>query len=254
MGQGIDGALDDQCLALGPQDERIDDGDVGNQGPGNDRHLYLPGHVGDDAELRDVGAAARRGGDQDHGRQWPLHLVRPLIVTDPAAIAGENGDPLGRVHRTAAADGNDDVRPVLQVHFGTLLDLEVPGVRGHTVIIDPLDPLLFEDVHEPLQPAGLLDSGITDQKNLFGSEPEGALTGIIEAAPAKDNLRDCKFGYVHLCHLLTIHPANCSYHASDSHPARSFVRKSTLPCFTIMFKNQNLNTIPRVVQVRQAFG
>ena len=89
-----------------------------------------PVGVGDDAELRDVGAGARRARDHQQRRDRLGDQVDAAVVQDPAAVAGQDRDALGRVDARAAAERDEHVAALLDVPLVGGVDLVVLGVRG----------------------------------------------------------------------------------------------------------------------------
>jgi hypothetical protein len=119
---------------------RVDHRDVRHQRPAHDGDLGVPHGVGDDAELGDVGAGARRGRHHDQRRDGVLDAVDALEVEDAAAVGREQGHALRRVDHGAAADAEHHVAARLAVALVPGLDLVVLGVGGDVVPDHRVEP------------------------------------------------------------------------------------------------------------------
>jgi len=197
MGQGIDSRGYDQVLGFGLQQQGVNDGNVGNQGTADDRHLHLAAHIGDDAELGQVGTAPGGGGNKDHGWQGPLDAIGPFIVVNTPAITGNQRNALGRIHGAAAAEGNHHIRFFLFVDRRTPLDLKITRVGDNVIEVDPAKLLFSKGFGEAIDPADILQTGITHHKNLFCSQSPSATPRIAQTPLTKDDFRDRKFSQFH---------------------------------------------------------
>jgi len=190
MGERIDSRGYDQVLGFGLQQQGVDDGNVGNQGTADDRHLHLAAHIGDDAELGQVGTAPGGGGNKDHGWQGPLDAIGAFIVVNTPAITGNQRNALGRIHGAAAAKGNHYICLFLLVDGNPPLDLKIPRVGNNIIEIDPAKLFFGKGFGEAIDPADLLQTRITHQKNLFCPQPPGASPRITQTPLTKNDLRD----------------------------------------------------------------
>ncbi len=196
VGHGVDGGRDDEGPGFGGQDFRVDDGDVGHQRSADDGHFDRALHVVDDGELGNVGPAARRGGQKDHGGQRMLDAVGPFVVVNRSAVAHHQRDALGRVHGAAAAQRHHHVAALFPVAERAVPHLEISGIGHHFGVVVPVQTFLPQHVQNLLHPSGLFQSGVADEEDLFRAQPAGADPGVLQAAPAKENFRDGKFADV----------------------------------------------------------
>jgi hypothetical protein len=172
VGQRVEPGGGVEPLRHGDQQPGIDDGDVRDQRAAHDRDLGVPLGVGDDAELRDVGARPRRGRHHDQRGDRVGDPVDALVVQDPATVAGQQGHALGRVDHRAAAQAQHDVAARGHVLVVARLDLVVLRVRRDAGPQPRGQARLAQVAGELVGPARLEHAGIGDQEGAPGAEPQ----------------------------------------------------------------------------------
>ena len=104
----------------------------------HDRIFVVGLIVGDNGGNRCLRAGTRRGRNRNKGRQFLQnaqqtgHLADRLVRTHDAC-----GSSLGRVHRGTAADGDEAVASVFQIHGANLFHRADAGVGFHLCKHDP---------------------------------------------------------------------------------------------------------------------
>ena len=168
---------------------RVDDRDVRDQRPTQDGDLRAAVRVGDDAELRHVGAGARRRRNAHQGRNGHGGLVDTRIVEDVAAVGGEDGDSLGRIDHRTAAKCDQHIAPVGPVELVAGPDLVVLGIRGDRAPHLRVDALGAQVADEFVDPAGLYQSGIGDQQRTQRAEADRGVRGFSHRIDSEHDLR-----------------------------------------------------------------
>ena len=189
VGQRVQAGRGVEVVRHRGEQPRVDHRHVRDERAPHDGDLGVPLGVGDDAELGDVRARARRRRQHDHRRDRVLDPVDALVVEDPPAVGREQRDALGRVHHRAAADAEHDVAAGLDVAGEPGLDLVVLGVRRD------VEPQLRNEARRAevgqqlARPAGLEQPRIGDDERPAGAQPDGRVRGLLHGVGPEHDLR-----------------------------------------------------------------
>ena len=167
--------------------------DIGGDAAAHDGEFALLLAVVHHHELGDIGPRPAGGRAENQRRQGPADQVRPGVFPDLAPIGDQDGNPLGGIHGTPAAEADDHIRLLGNVFAGTGFDFVVLGIGGHLVEIDKRQPGGEQTFHHLVDPAGLEQALVADQKNLLATQTAGARSDLIEQAPAENDFGDFKF-------------------------------------------------------------
>ena len=189
MGEGVQTGGRVEPVRHRGQQARVDDRGVGNQRAAQDGDLGVAGGVGDDAELRHVGPGPRRRRDHHERRDGHLRLVHALVVEDVATVGGQDGYPLGGVDDRSAADGDEDIAPLLGVALIAGGDLVVFRV-GREIVPDDGPHTLLTQVRDHLvDPARRNQPGVGHQHGTQRTESQRGMRGLGHRVDTEHDLR-----------------------------------------------------------------
>ncbi len=105
-----------------------DERHVGNHRLADDGKLFPERGIIDDRELRHVGGGTRGRRNADEGRPGDANVVDTLEIGNRDAVRAYDTDGFCAVHRTAAADRDDDVAPIFPIKASAFHCLKVARI------------------------------------------------------------------------------------------------------------------------------
>lgn len=148
----------------------------------------LCGCVGNDAVLGDISATASGGGDGDQRRERLARSADADVISQVAAVRGQQANAFGGVNDTAASQGNQPVAVLEQVmacagrHFMVLRVGSDCAPGGHGVAV------ALKVTREFLHPAGGDQAGVGDQEGMFDRKRFQRMDSTKAGPVAEDNL------------------------------------------------------------------
>ena len=154
-----------------------------------------------------------RGGDGDRGEHRPGRPAAAVVVLHAAAAGEEKIDPLGAVHRAAAAEPHDQVGPEAAGQRGAGIDLAGGRLFREGLEAGRLDPRRLERPGADGRVAGPHDARIADNQGSrraelageFAQPPDGVSADDQPGGPAKFEGIGCHRTIV-ICHRTSHEP------------------------------------------------
>ena len=109
VGEGIDARQGGYPRRLRQREQKVEDRHAKRRAGIAAGHLHVRLCIGNQGKRLHLAAGASGGGHGDRREHWRRRLAAAPVVGHPPAAAEQEVDPLGTVHRAAAADPHDDV-------------------------------------------------------------------------------------------------------------------------------------------------
>ena len=205
VGQGVHTGGGGQRRRHAHHEDGVVDGDAGSAAPVDDGHLNLAGNVGDDAETGHFRSGTGGGVHGNIGREGLGGLVHAFVVLNLAAVADEEADALAAVMGAAAAEGDEAVAVVFLVHFSSVVNVLIRGVRNGTVEYNIGDAAGIQNIGDLLQNTAGNDTLVRYYKRMLGAKALQAIGNFLTAVGTnKSNSRNKEGSDLTLVHAFDI--------------------------------------------------
>ena len=152
-----------------------------------DAHLEMPGGIGDHRETGHFAAGSGGGRDGDDRRDGVPEGERALVVFDPTLVGQQQADRLGRVHRAAAADGQQALDTFAAIQLRRLVDVFAARVCLDLRYLVERDlPLIQAGIHAIQQACGLYPGVRHDQHMRHAEFPQVFAGALAQAGSHHD--------------------------------------------------------------------
>ena len=168
---------------------RVDQRHIRHHRLADDGELHAFLLVGDDHELRDIRRGTGRGRNQDQRRAGHANGVHAFEFEDIAPVGDRDADPLGAIHRAAAAHGDDHIAMLFAVEVGAQHDLFDARIGRYRAIQAVVDVQRLQAGLDIGGPAGGDHTRVSDHQDLARAEGFRVVTDIVPAAGAEDDFR-----------------------------------------------------------------